>query len=408
MRCSQIPLLIILLAIGCSVDRVQDLDVPRDSTPFTCQTAISGDSPFGVKVSGTATLFSDNGGTAQGKELGEAQIEFDLFFPNGRRAGAPALLATRSACKPGALNVYGVNGDAMGGTIDVGGWIWLNEFNFHGMLSGDTIRGTAGMNVAEPSTDVGEYGTGQLTLCAAGSPSAATLVPVDEMVYPTQTAWFVPGAPVDLTDVHVSVASSGHAVKTEVVQENGLIGVRPIASFPPGIGLTFDFSGSRDVIGRSLIVTAPQAATTSTVVSDLTFASAPPAGAVVPPAEVVDGRLELYVLGSYQHTDRPFNHQLVALGDHSGPQQLAKLSLSCWYEWKHVFTSSLGLIDATGNVEPIPIKCDYTDEQVTVVLPGTGPFWLELSIPKPEKDCPQSFGAPPLGVFVRVDEILFL
>jgi hypothetical protein len=264
---------------GRPIDVAYDADTrSSDVSLGSCSSELAGTAPFGAAL-GNGTY---------------------IYFPGGRVAGAPAQLGVASPVVAGRY-FFGPQvllADDLSAT-------GLKVAGHDKQVVGDLLPGTGGLaatvtvNAASPGSDVADPRTTSVLLCAAGDvPEPAMelvdtgLSPISTLGINTTTPFTTSGlaaalrfsSPLGPVPIKVSpdpYAGTGYAHGPNYV-------LAAVTAFPPGQRLTVDASQVRDVLGRPVpfkqdMLGNPVVITvlgTSAVLSDLTFASAPPSGAV--------------------------------------------------------------------------------------------------------------------------------
>jgi hypothetical protein len=249
----------------------------NDVSLGSCSSPLAGQTPFGAAIG--------NG--------------IFIYFPGGRVAGAPVQLGVASPVVAGQY-FFGpqvVLADDLSAT-------GLKVAGHDKQVVGDLLPGTGGLaatvtaNAASPGSDVADIRKYSALLCAAGDvPEPAMelldtgLSPISPIGVKTTTPLTTSGlaalritSPLGPVAIQVSpdpYAGTGYAHGPNYV-------ITAVSALPPGQRLSVDASQVRDVLGRPVplkqdMLGNPVVLTvlgTSAVLSDLTFASAPPSGAV--------------------------------------------------------------------------------------------------------------------------------
>jgi hypothetical protein len=165
------------------------------------------------------------------------------------------------------------------------------------LITGDLLPGGGGLqatvskNFSSPSTDVADSRTAAMRMCPSGEApapalqlSAPTLGPLSTFGLNSTT----PLAPDAMTALRMASPLGPVAFKVSSTDSSSRYAngpnftLAPVSAFPPGQALTFDTSGVKDLLGRNVpaTVVGTQVLTTTAVLTDLTLAATPPAGAM--------------------------------------------------------------------------------------------------------------------------------
>ncbi|MEZ4407735.1 MAG: hypothetical protein R3A52_14875 [Polyangiales bacterium] len=346
-----------------SVD-TPDVDVATpdapDADPVTC--VIDGSGPLAVTLRGTAV---GERGSGRASALTET---IDLYLPRGRVAGAPVVYAFQSTWPYARL-------EALAGTLDA--TLGNGGLAFHGYRGGQvdfTVRLVgpdrgAVMDVTRnlnERTDSAEVVTARVPLCPVGAP-APELSVGPRVIVPTVGVSLVPSAPIATGLDAVRVTVGGEAAPANVSYAQGVLTVTPAAPWPVGGDIAVDTSSLRDLMGRAFTVPDPITTLRTTAeVSDLTFETAPPPGAVVPGAGVEMGRL---TIGAVPVS----TYFLIALGDRGA---VSRVSMRYRYEYR-VERVSFRLIDADGRWTAFtPTEPAGVDVEAVADMNARGPLWI--------------------------------
>lgn len=362
---------------------VGDGGVPDASplAPPACANTLSGSSPFGVRLSGSATLTitSPPGGSTS------RNLAVDVYFPHGRQAGAPVILANQVRWdKPGVAAQSAILDGDLGATVTWWGKAGLNgmeDVRIDGRLFGaaDGIAADANVNVGDPGSDAGKEGKGRVRLCPNGAVPVPELVPQGSYG-PRSTVLLAPTTPPDTTTVHVAVSEGATGIPVSVVASGPPIEVTAATAFPPNQALVFDIGGMKDVLGRAFVLTAqPTPLLTTATVTDLTFATAPPDGSIATTVQfTTNGKLGLNVSA----TNGPYE-VLVALPDPGAATGLA--AQLAWQSYYACAGVELAVVGADGAVETYQhqLESEPMPLAASVKLPASRPLWLSVKVLAP-------------------------
>jgi hypothetical protein len=386
--------------------------------PGSCAAPLVGATAFGKVLSGTGDLETDipNSPTP----VRPKTITVHAYFPAGRRPGQPVILAMPTRWpRPGLAWSMPQILDATAGIPAIPGIDIADDLGtgFSGALLGPDqgLQGTGSANFAF-GTDVGDSGRGPITLCPAGDVPAATLTSNDPAFVPNLPLWFAPGAPLDEKNLPaVSVSSGGKNVPvtaTVTLRQPFFAGtalvVTPVVAFPPNQPLTIELGGLADPLGRPFVIAAPPPLQTTATVTDLTFDTAPPVGAVVEQGPAGHGSNVaggLLILGDRNAFGVS---ALVALGD---PGARTKVRLHGQWDcgaFRQAPTEqsrSLLIVGAQGEATQVALTCG-PPQDVVVDRPAAGPLWLSFAGP-PNQSHPQFLPPGPSSVAAQIDAITF-
>jgi hypothetical protein len=259
-----------------------------DVAPTSCPTALSGTAPFGMMLSGTAVFARD---FPPGVPPATHTMNVYIYFPKGRVAGAPVQLGVQSLAFPGQY-LFGrpstLEEDLSAPTFGVVG---------HSMaIWGDLLPGAGGLqatisaNFTYPPSDMYDGRTGSMVMCPAGPVPEPMMQISGALASPLSSLSVNATTPIALDAIKglraasplgdVALTVSSPVGDAEAVVPN--FSLAAVSAFPPGQPLGFDGSAIKDVLGRPvpLVVESVPVLATSAVLSDLTFATTPPAGAV--------------------------------------------------------------------------------------------------------------------------------
>jgi len=273
-------------------------DADHDETSAApCSTPLDGTEPFGAHLDGKGTLYTDPYFPPPNQPY-QASLALDIYFPGGRVAGAPVLLAMPveyavPALQVSAQSVLAADLSATG--LNVSGGLGVRVTGTL-LPSDDGLSAAVEENIAF-ATDVGEMATGVLKLCPTGPapvpgltvlsrndfPSLrSTSTPVQtSLVAPTSTVLLKPSTPIDpeaLAKIRLYASDAEIPVSVRVgtdIESSPLL-LSANAAFPPETPLRLDTTAVTDVLGRPVPCSSSLSPlTTTAVVSDLTFATAP-------------------------------------------------------------------------------------------------------------------------------------
>jgi len=235
-----------------------------------CPSSLRGTAPFGCAMNPRAPV----------DPLGERR--FAIYFPNGRVAGAPVVLAMSlpgqwelSVSAPVALDTDGGAAHLRLGDIDTNVDATLAPGADEVSLRVELFRP---LPWDEPSTFV------TTTLAFAGDAPEPVLTARHNWLSPVSGVDLTASAPIDpgtLTQLHV--LDGVVVVPTLSTTDDGaLIRVRPPppAALPPARPLQLVVGGVRDIIGRVVRLNPVPSLTTSATIADLTFATPPTADTI--------------------------------------------------------------------------------------------------------------------------------
>lgn len=368
-------------------------DAERGDGALPCGPFV-GETPFGVQLRGSGTLTR----IVDGSPAGVFEERVDVWFPEGRAAGAPAWVSHVVDWPFEAITVEALTLDAArGARFELSGVDGVT-FELDGALVGPEggVEVLATHNLAAPMDDRADIATGRAVLCtSAGPPPALLRAPASDggahgPLSPLSTFRVSPTAPWAIPPM-VEVLAAGEAldVDIEVVTEVRslgralpiqLVAVRPRPAFPLGAPLVVRASGV-DVLGRSYLVEGTlEVQSTSATLTDLTLDTPPPPGAVVG-AHVEDGALRFGAApGSV--TVGP-TRVLLALGD--PPPGARHLRLAHRLVCASTAVDPLpraALVTSDGAASVAELTCAPTPESsfttLTLAVPGPGALHLVI------------------------------
>ncbi|MFH0902352.1 MAG: hypothetical protein V2A73_17100 [Pseudomonadota bacterium] len=422
--CRQAAVIVLAVAIGCSTDSAStschDAGEPGDAfrparadgNPALsdatsnvrgekCSTPLEGDSPFGAVLSGDCHLTTIPNDAEEAQSL-YRRVSLEVFFPEGRRAGARVVLAQQEHWDYPHLNSHIGELDE-DGTAEViySGYEGMEGFTVRGTLGGpsDGIEAMLTMNIAR--SDMVQLAECAIRLCPT-RPAPEPELHGSPVFGPSSTIVFVPTAPVDTSTAKVVATVNERAIDVILTAHDYGIYVSPAAAFPPGHDVAFDFSGTRDILGRPFVSADEQSSPLRTfdVVTDLDFDTPPPIGAVVATTEVSTEEGQL-VLGSHACFG-PFV-ALLSLPD-PGAASVARFRIS-----RIGFTVvNISAVDSDGGVKVLPTIHPGDDPDPphghALALPPGRPVWLAIDV-YAQGSKPQSL---PIGTCaVEFEDIVF-
>jgi hypothetical protein len=375
----------------------------------TCKTKLSGDAPFGNVLRGFASLTDPYGSPT----VTSRYLSVDVYFPQGRRPGAPVILANRVGWDPPGVAAQAATLDAdLGAAVEWSGMAGnsgMEGVGIAGQLVGpaDGIAANVKVNISGPSDDGARIATGQVRLCSSGSVPAPELAAADSYG-PRSTIVLLPTTPLDPAAIHVAVSANGAPVPVSVTSTGRAIEVTPTLALPPNQLLLFDTAGTNDVLGRAFVLTAqPTPISTTATVTDLTFATAPPDGAIVCTAGfVANGKLSLNESYGPGPKAGPYE-ALLAL-----PDPGAATAIGAEISWQQPTWPGgcdfveLAVVGADGAVETYQhgLRADPSPLTTTVKLPASRPLWLSVKVSAPIP-VPQTF--PLVGCALSLSSLAF-
>lgn len=350
---------------------VSDARAVMDASDTGSTCTIVADEPRAIRLRGQVAYTRDVG-AASPVTLTETRL---LYLPRGRGPNAPLILGF---------------GDYAGSFVEVSAMFdaraGVGDISFRGR-DGSDVSWTASMSPPDgalalqitrninTTTDVRDDRQGATTLCPDGDAPAPTLRPLIE-VGPTGPWRFGASAPVAVGVDTIALRSNGVRVEVSGRWEAGWLALTPARSVAPGSEITLDLAGVRDPVGRVFSQEAPvRVLTTTEVVTDHTFDTAPPAGAVVGGrAETRGGALRL---SSRTGRIGPYV-SLVALGE--WPAGRVTVRYQTAFARSETFTASL--VRADGASVSLPIESGTAGDPIREAqasVEGNGPLWLQVT-----------------------------
>jgi hypothetical protein len=369
-------------------------DASIDSASGPCATALSGTEPFGQRLEGRG-IFTFTFSSDSTRDEVEDGLALDAYFPRGRVDGAPVIFGLpttwpRQGFYPISASLRGDLGSSEltfsgsdGRDIELGGRLVGPD---DGVLL-DAVR-----NFASADTDVADIAEAALHLCPSGDIAAPTLTPAPVLFAPTAALWFTATALVDPATLVVRATDGVEPIAVEASWSEA-VRVAPTSAFPPGATLAFDLGATADLIGRPFTLGGeglPMPLVTMAVVTDPTFETAPPEGAVVVDGASVTHRAGLLSISQV----RSGNVQLlVALPDRGGATR-ARIRFDASTDWGGSQDRRAALVAANGTASYFELTGTSesgSPAEHVVVLPGAGPLWLSVSVDV-QPNRPQSYG----------------
>lgn len=396
-------------------------DADHDETSAApCSTPLDGTEPFGAHLDGKGTLYTDPDFPPPNQPY-QASLALDIYFPRGRVAGAPVLLAMPveyavPALQVSAQSVLAADLSATG--LNVSGGLGVRVTGTLLPLD-DGLSAAVEQNIAF-ATDVGEMAAGVLKLCPTGpapmpgltvvgrndlASLRSTSTPVQtSLVAPTSTVLLKPSTPIDpeaLAKIRLYAGDTeipiGVRVGTDIESSPLLLSAN--AAFPPETPLRLDTTAVTDVLGRLVPCSSSLSPlTTTAVVSDLTFATAP-TGAVATTGDstITDGKLVLRGPG--------FFYALLALGS-VAPATQARLRIGVVCTQTTSVWVRASLVGAAGDSVAVPLACGSPQDVFVPLPPSTGKIWLSV-VSEPKAPHPQYLNLLSANNQVEIDEIAF-
>lgn len=368
-------------------------DPPPDDG-LGCERRLAGDGPFAARLTGSAELTVD----ADGTPAGAFDERLDVWFPEGRRPGARAWISHEVSWPWAAVTAREVTLDESGGaSVELSGADGA-QFGMRGVLVGpdggaeiELVR-----NLAAPLDDRGFGASGRMVLCPTDEAPAAELhapaplegtagaphplSPLSPVFVGATSPWssaptievFADGARIDV-EVDHDVPPAFRPTDAQVVL------VRPRMAFPPGRPIELRASGS-DVLGRPyVLVDTAIVLETTAVLTDLSFDTPPPDGAIVG-AHIEDGALRLgrHPGAAGAHQDRT----LVALGEPPASATRLRVShrLTCAGGASAPSLPRVALVTSDGTASVTELPCadplDHVFTSLTLDVPGPGPLYF--------------------------------
>lgn len=360
-------------------------DAGNDVQPMVECGRIRGTMPFGVRM-WAKPKFIEETEDGPGGSLGWHDIFFDLYFPQGRSAGARVVAVAEGYCPVGACAVEATLDEGSDADFSLDGYYQSKHLAFNGRLGADVVQSSkVTYNLAQANEPL--IGKASANFCNMGTLTDPAL---DLQTYRTHrggTVWFSATTPIDLDDVVVKVSVGGtENENVNVIEDNGRIGIVPKSLYTGTGELKVDFTGTTDVIGRDVpysleldeSITAVIGATTSIV--DRTFAESPPTGAVAGYGwSVEDG-----VFGADMNLRDP---NVIVLG--LGALTPSIITVSGYVKCKEgAATTRFDLVSNAGVVDSFTPSCALNNSDIVLHANVAGEFSLVLTH-VPLQICPQ-------------------
>jgi hypothetical protein len=360
-------------------DGAIEADSAPDANVRHCPEPLSGKAPFGAELGNTDAI----------------------FFPQGRVAGAPVIVINHLLFTGGFSTIRSTLLPDLSSATGLGGRDQCGN-GFAGLLVGpdDGIDAVVTTNRnTDLSSDVLSLVTSRAWVCATAPARAPSMSTGGGEILPTSALTVSVIAPVDETTLKtISVQPTN--VFSSSVDTDGKISVGPPAgrAWLPG-ALAVDLTGVRDVLGRSydgakgaFTVLAPAGA-----IVDRTMTAAPPANAIVGTGYSTSTAAGLLTLSVPSPGSLASYRAVVGLGAQAGATKL-RLSHRVVCGTRTFSYAVANLVSADGYSAPIALGCAATPSEVTVTLPGTGPYYLVVKNERPiEMPCnaPSGFDSSP-------------
>jgi hypothetical protein len=352
---------------------------PADTTPAyvgwdgsaeagACAFPLTGDTPFGAVVGADVDFSAPDAGIAQ-----TVHIRLEVYFPQGRVPGAPVILSRPVQWpEPGVATGTGQLGSGGGAQVT-----WCGRYDQRDLVVTASLGAPdEGLDaVLDMSfTDATPPDTVRATarLCPEGPLPAPRLATAD-FFGPITAVTLAPTAPLDPATVTVTATVGGSPVATKVAVYTS-IQVGAVPAFPPGQAVTFDVSGTKDILGRAFALTAqPAPLATTAADADLGFDAAPPQGSLTafPTSRwsVAGGSLQVTLdLGDVS--------LLLALPD---PGAASRLRVTASWDLCHP-SLLMAVVDAVGHAtwQGVPLGSPIPAD-LTLELPSERPLWFALA-----------------------------
>jgi hypothetical protein len=392
-----------------------------DTSLSVCGSVLSGTSPFGSALIGTASFASMFSGT---KPTIEGTVIAHIYFPSGRVAGAPVQLSMQSPATTeqyffGSAVILADDLSATGLTV-----------SGHNMtITANLLSGTGGLqatvtkNFANPGGDVADTRTGSMLMCPGGDVPAPSMQISATVASPLSAFSVNATTPITASALEaLRVSSPLGAVATNVASNSSSMfatgpnaTIASTSAFPPGQPLFFDASQVRDVLGRAVPLTLAGTAVlaTTAALSDLTFATTPPTGALACSAAPVCTKASFPTLDASPPSGMSrcigggsiANGVLtVGWGMASGPNVDALLALPGTSATKlrvrvsvgdkstagsclngnataSMLWAAMAVVGPNGEASPrVTLTCDGAMVDHVIDLPGVAPLWLAVHV----------------------------
>lgn len=340
-----------------------DVTSPRD-TGTTCRYAPA--AADGRVFQGTGEIL--DGGTGPHTE------RLSVYFPMGRVVGAPVIVGVlRTWPRAGMVGVRGTLDANLGAT----------GFEFRG-TDGSDVQWTATllgpddgfvMSVTRNRavfTDVGDYVQATLRLC----PTEAAPEPAwndQPTVLPGADIWLVPRVPLGAIESVGHIDTRGFRLPTQQSLDDGALLVHPLGPIPLDAEINLSSNVYQDVLGRRMHAPVIRVLRTSAVISDLTFATAPPVGSVASAGTSITHQNGALRIGSF--TRGPLS-ALLALGEVPAGAVSLRVTLSALLRTD----LTLRLLRADGGATSVDIpEAPFGAAQtLSATVSGSGGLWLAI------------------------------
>ncbi len=387
-------LLVAMALCGCGGGGGASSDAQPDAFVSACP-PLTGTDPFAVRMAGTALLVKRNAG--QFDQPRQLPFSVDLFFPQGRTAGAQVFASRKAFGLQVTSAVIAADGSA--GPLRMGASEQVVGFQIDGVLEPAPGGVLAQVGVETGFNDVSEFYQGRMELCGSGEPPAPTLAVQPQRWSPLSQIRIVPTTPLDpatLATIRATAGGTESAVRVDFEDSDQVL-VSPVTAFPPDLQVTLDLTGVRDVMGRS---TGGSAVTfdapPSAEVVDLTFAAPlPPGSAVTGGGAVVataNGLLELRL--------DFWSGATIALGARTGTTAVIRYKVVCTN--LTVPLQRVAIVAVDGSFAELPLSCGGDFVEARLPVPAAGRRWLAIALQHLWPGAPR----PDLGEVI-IDEIRF-
>jgi hypothetical protein len=346
-------------------DGAVEADSAPDAYARHCTTPVSGDAPFGAQLGTSGAIFFP-----QGRVAGAPVIVIrDQLFTGGFSKSTSTLLPDLSSATDLSVRDHCQNG-------------------FSGRLVGPTdgIDALVSVNPDLTYSDaIPPLVNERAWLCPTAPAPAPSMTTGGGQILPTSALTVSVNAPVDDTTLKTISAQPTNAFSSSVVAD-GRIRVGPQAgrAWLPS-SLAVDLTGLRDAIGRSYggaQIASFTVITPAGAIADRTMTAAPPTNAFVGTGfatSTAGGLLTLSVLSASASTGY---EAVVGLGAQAGATKL-RLSHRVVCGTDNFSDASAMLVSSDGYSAPIALGCAATPSEVTVTLPGSGPYYVVVQDERP-------------------------
>lgn len=350
-------------------DGAVDADGAPDANVRHCPEPMSGDAPFGAELTSSGAI----------------------FFPQGRVAGAPVVVTRNLLFTGGFSTVKSTLLPDLSSAADLAARDQCAN-GFSGRLVGpdDGIDAVVSENPDHTYSDaIPPLITSRAWLCATAPAPAPSMSTGGGEILPTARLTVSVNAPVDQTTLKTISAQPATAISSSVGTDGRIRIGSAAGTWLPG-PLAIDLTGVRDVLGRpydgakivSFTVLAPSGA-----IVDRTMTAAPPANAIAGTGfttSTIGGLLTVSVQSSSSNIGY---EAIIGLGVQAGATKL-RLSHRVVCTAAVYSSTTTTLVSADGYSAPITLGCAATPTEVTVTLPGSGPYYVVvLSESPPHVPC---------------------